>query len=382
MKKLILAWTIADLQKHANQIEFGEYQREPSVWDLSKKRRLIDSILRGYDISSIYLYEKTTNQYECVDGRQRINAIFSFLGINVTNNGDSLNNGFVFHSTDELLGKKSLPAYDGKQFRPLTKDEPGDFFSVAQQKEFLDYRVNVIKLQNLKSEDDLHLMFLRLQLGAPLNAGERLNAMRGDMRDFVFHRLGRHPFFQDLKIPQRRFSKEQTAAQVALQYFTRLDTKSKSHPAGEFHTARFSDLQDFFRAKSAFDTTDKKRSEDLYKALTTVNKALKDSEHKVELKNRAMGVSLFLVLNELFTDGKSDQVNEFLTFLKEFQATVKEQVKLGIDIEPRYRGLLRFQTFITQAAVEKYAIEGRNNMLLEYFNAYRATGEIKEDPID
>jgi hypothetical protein len=382
MKKLILSWTIADLQKHANQIEFGEYQREPSVWDLSKKQRLIDSILRGYDIASIYLYEKTANQYECVDGRQRINAIRSFLGINFTDSGNPLHNRFVFKSSDELLGKKSLPDYDGKQFKPLEDDEEGDFFSKSQQRQFLEYRINVIKLQDLKSEDDLHLMFLRLQLGSPLNAGERLNAMRGDMRDFIFQRFGRHEFFRDLKIPQRRFSKEQTAAQVALQYFSRLDTKNSSHPAGEFHTARFSDLQDFFRAKSVFNSADKKRTDNLDNELTIVSKALKESQHKVELKNRAMGVSLFFVLLELYGEGREDEVDLFLEFLKEFQTMVKEQVKLGIDIEPQYRGLLRFQTFITQAAVEKYAIEGRHKMLLEYFNEFLATGEIKEDLVD
>ncbi|MGA2239167.1 MAG: hypothetical protein ABSG74_08145 [Candidatus Bathyarchaeia archaeon] len=43
-----------------------------------------------------------------------------------------------------------------------------------------------------------------------------------------------------------------------------------------------------------------------------------------------------------------------------------------------YRKLLDFQTKITQAAVEKYAIEARNKMLEEYFRYYRSYKKIKE----
>ena len=46
-------WTIDQLVKNANIIDFPEFQREPSIWRLDKKQRLIDSILRGFDISSI-----------------------------------------------------------------------------------------------------------------------------------------------------------------------------------------------------------------------------------------------------------------------------------------------------------------------------------------
>lgn len=375
MKKKILPWSIADLQKRASQIEFGEYQREPSVWDVDKKRRLIDSILRSYDISSIYFYEKEKNRYECIDGRQRINAIFSFLGINLTDEVNQLDNHFLFRSSDELFGKKMLTDFDGKRFIKLKDDEAGEFFSEEQRTKILEYQLNVIELTELESESDLHLMFLRLQLGAALNAGEKLNAMKGEMRDFIFKRLGRHPFFQNLVIPQKRFSKEQTAAQVALQYFSLLDHE-------EFHKARFSDMQDFFKDRSTLTAGERIRCDELYAALTQVTKALSESKHRVELKNRAMGVSLFFVVNELYKTGKEDQVDEFLKFLQKFQSTVKGQVKLGIDIEPRYRGLLRFQTYITQAAVEKYAIEGRQNMLLSYFQYYLEHHGIKEDTAD
>ena len=60
-------------------IEFPEYQREPDIWSRDQKQRLLDSILRRFDISSVYFYRREDNGLECIDGRQRINAIMSFL---------------------------------------------------------------------------------------------------------------------------------------------------------------------------------------------------------------------------------------------------------------------------------------------------------------
>jgi len=375
MKKEILPWTIERLQEMVSLVEFGEYQREPSVWNSKKKRRLIDSILRGFDISSIYFYLKDTGQYECIDGRQRINAILSFLGANLGDDGGQLDNHFVFQSTDELLGESELKDFEGKRFAPLVEDEKGKFFSKPQQKQFLDYPLTIVLLTNLDSESDLRLMFLRLQLGAPLNAGEKLKAMQGQMRDFVFLTLGNHPYFERLNIPQRRFSKEQTAAQVALQYFSRIEKKS-------FRKARFEDLQRFFKEKSSLTGAEEKTIDALLTSLNRANEAIDASKHQIELKNRAMGVSLFFVLDQLYEEGKKNQFEVFFEFLEEFQKTVREQVKLGVFIEPRYRSLLKFQTYITQAAVEKYAIDGRNKLLLDYFDHYLKEGNIKEDSVD
>ena len=101
MKKINIKWTIEHLIKTYKAIEFPEFQREPTVWDLDKKRKLIDSILRDFDIASIYLFKRPDGFYECIDGRQRINAIISFLGLNEGNqdniSGD-YNNNFKFIS--------------------------------------------------------------------------------------------------------------------------------------------------------------------------------------------------------------------------------------------------------------------------------------------
>lgn len=96
-------WTIEELSKNIDNIEFPEFQREPTVWDLEKKQKLIDSILRDFDISSIYFFRKENGGYDCIDGRQRINAIWSFLGVN---EADEEDNEFHLKIENEIYDDK------------------------------------------------------------------------------------------------------------------------------------------------------------------------------------------------------------------------------------------------------------------------------------
>jgi hypothetical protein len=97
-----------------------------------------------------------------------------------------------------------------------------------------------------------------------------------------------------------------------------------------------------------------------------------------ELENRASVVSGYLFVEELVKNNKSSDVDLFVEFYLKFLAEVRRQALKGLDYERKYWKLLDFQTYITQAAVEKYAIEGRNKMLEEYFHYYRLHKNIKE----
>jgi hypothetical protein len=371
MKKVNQQWSIRILQEKIDDIEFPEYQREPTVWDIERKRKLIDSILRKFDIASIYLYKREDGNYDCIDGRQRINAIISYLGLNEGKDDDSDNryhNNFKFISSDELLGIKSLEDFNNK-----TWDELDD----NQQSRVLDYKFNVIEITEIDTDEELNLMFLRLQLGAHLNGGEKLKAMVGSMRDLIFKRfknkppLGEHPYFEYLQIPKRRYSKELTAAQIATNFFSLRKEKS-------YKRARFVDLQEFFKNYQKFSAQDNEIAELLYNRLELTYKTITENG-ELDLKNRAMGISTFFFIDKLVESEENGKIEPFISFLNLFLIRLKEQVEKGIDIEARYRDLLKFQTYISQAAVEKYAIENRQKFLEEYFKFYLEKGKIKGD---
>ena len=336
MKKLNYKWSIRELLTKQDLIEFPEYQREPTVWDLDKKRKLIDSILRGLDIASIYLYMREDGVYECIDGRQRINAIFSFLGLNeLHESGDGslrYDNNFKFISSDELFGsKKDLDSYNNKTWKDLDS---------LQQKTILDYEFNVVQITEVVDEEELNLMFLRLQLGSPLNAGEKLKAMVGDMKDLIFNAsnnpLGQHPYFEYLNIPKRRFSRELTAAQMTLNFFS-LNQKQG------FRRARFIDLQEFFKAHVKLSKSQRQTAELFKKRLDEVYSKL-PQDNRLILKNRAIGITTFFFINELLDRGEANSVPKFIDFLRLFLDRLKVQIEKGIDIDEQYRDLLKFQT--------------------------------------
>jgi len=359
MTKDNLTWTVRELLTKIDAIEFPEFQREGTVWDVDKKIKLIDSILRNIDIANIYLYKNPSGSLECIDGRQRINAIYSYVGLN--DKADEIdsryNNMFRFKSSDELLGSETLAAFHNKRYDELEGD---------QQNIILNYKFNLIEI-NLNAnekEEELNLMFLRLQLGSPLNAGEKLNAMVGEMHDYVFKgndALGKNQYFEFLQIPSRRFSKELTASQIAINFFSWEENK-------EFRKARFIDLQDFFKRRIKFSEDDKKTSLKLKDRLNAVLGYLQNKQ--ITLKNRAIGITTFFFINKLIETNRQDQIDDFINFLKLFVDKLKEQVQKGINIEKEYQELLKFQNYISQAAVEKYAIENRQTFLEEYFDYY------------
>ncbi len=76
---------LVDLRKAEFMVPNPEYQRG-EVWTLDQKKRLIDSVLRDYQLPIIYLHEltktvagKTQDRLEVIDGQQRTNALREFV---------------------------------------------------------------------------------------------------------------------------------------------------------------------------------------------------------------------------------------------------------------------------------------------------------------
>src|SRR6185369_12339381 len=64
--------------KRRDRYEIPQWQRG-KVWNDDKKRELIDSILRGWRLPKFYFVKVSEDQFEVVDGQQRLAAIFDFF---------------------------------------------------------------------------------------------------------------------------------------------------------------------------------------------------------------------------------------------------------------------------------------------------------------
>ena len=238
MRKRTSFWTISDLRKKIHQVSFPEYQREPSIWLRSAKQRLIDSIVREFDVASIYFYNKGDDTWDCVDGRQRIAAIMSFLDQNYADIEDA---GFPYKVMNEIYDDELDHVFaplSGRSFAEINNLASSGNATAA---EFVDvlmqYRLTVVELSDSVRAEEFNLQFTRLNLGAIINSGEKLHAMVGELRNICFDDLATSPFLASINIPTRRFAREQLAAQILAQVIA-IEKAREADRAREFARVR------------------------------------------------------------------------------------------------------------------------------------------------
>ena len=67
-----------------NQLNLEPGFQRHSVWTLTDRRRLIESIFSGYPLPSLFLYKRDQNGeliYDVIDGKQRLETIFMYAGL-------------------------------------------------------------------------------------------------------------------------------------------------------------------------------------------------------------------------------------------------------------------------------------------------------------
>lgn len=364
MKKSASLWTISELREKANSINFPEYQREPNIWSRNAKQRLIDSIARCFDIASFYFYvDKIDNieSWDCVDGRQRIGAILSFL----SENSKDMDEGFEFQILNEIFDDEDHPfrELDGKTYEEIsTMARDGDSKAQEFQNAFLGYHLTIVMLEDSARPEEFNLQFARLNLGTIINSGEKLNAMVGELRNLCFEDLGEHKFLEEVKIPTRRFAREQLAAQIVAQVFAFEGSRQKD--SIQFARTRHVDLQRLFKEYTVLGENEKKwidRLRDLMDLLAG------EMESFPALRSRA--IILSTVLLAYGEDLRSSEAAQSLgRFIGEFVNCLLWQIGKGLDIDrEEYGYLIEFQRHLTQASVEKQAVTARD---LELKNAY------------
>ena len=367
MEKKVEHWSVNDLRAKFSRIYFPEYQREPNLWSLVEKQRLIDSMVRRFDIASLYFYRHDDDSIDCVDGRQRIGAIMSFLGENLTD----IDAEFRFRHLNEVYEDRPV-------FEPLVgmtcseireqAEEPQQLIAQAFMKALLEYPLTVVMLSDSKQSEEFNLQFTRLNLGTIINSGEKLHAMVGDLRNECFEGIGKHAFLEETNIPTRRFAREQVAAQILAQVF------SVSASEGFTRTRHF-DLQALFKRNNRF--TEEQRS--LVKGVSELLDRLTMPFGGLGvLRNRAITVSTVLLASNRNVRTE-DGAAELATFIDEFVHRLNWQMKKGLFLDPEYHYLTEFQRSITQASAESSSVAKRHDMLQKELELWRQSKELDGD---
>lgn len=184
MKIRLANWKVKTLKSRIDKINPAPQYQRTSVWQLPKKRLLIDSMLRGYDLPKFYLRATPNDpmyEYEVTDGQQRIRAISEFM------NEDGLK-----YALDKALikGINTNNRY---------------YADLAELKdEFDNYELNIAIIEETTPEE-IRSLFARLQMGSQLNQVELRHAMASNVGSAIFSVVENHPFFKNCKIANSRY---------------------------------------------------------------------------------------------------------------------------------------------------------------------------------
>lgn len=159
------SFTVAEYcnqMKESKIVVNREYQRSAKVWPQQAKSYLIDTILLGFPMPKLSLYQKTDLKSretikEIVDGQQRSQAIFDF-----------------FKDELRLTGNST---FSGRKYSQLEHHE---------QAQFLDYQLSVDIFVGA-TEKDIRQVFRRINsYTVPLNSQEYRHATyQGDFKWFI-----------------------------------------------------------------------------------------------------------------------------------------------------------------------------------------------------
>lgn len=149
----------------------SDFQRE-DVWGLQQQRELIESILMGLPLPIFYFNQDKTGRLIVIDGRQRLNAIFSFL-----------DNKFAL---DKL---KILDDFNKKKFKDL---DP------VYQSKIEDYQLMAHVIQPTTPDQVKFDIFDRVnRAGTKLNKQEIRNALYQGQATVLLNELSKTTEFND-----------------------------------------------------------------------------------------------------------------------------------------------------------------------------------------
>lgn len=273
--------------KRRDRYDIPSWQRD-KVWNDEKKRRLIDSMLRGWRIPKFYFVKVSEDSYLVEDGQQRLEAIYDFFGNELT------------------LSAESAKLFGGKLYKDLPR-KTADTFD--------DFEIQYDVIEGA-SDEELKEFFQRLQEGMNLNSSERLNAVHSKLRDYCVS-TAKHPFLrQTILVPNTRYAHFDILAKAVTLEIEGLD-------AG----LRFDDIKKVFQAQASFSTSSgiAKR---IKAALDLLQVAFKGKASS--LRTRTIVQSLITLTCKIVATGRSNgQGARLRKFFENFMAELAEQIEKG-----------------------------------------------------
>jgi hypothetical protein len=291
MKMLSKKRALDKIYKRRDRYEIPDWQRD-EVWQSEKKQQLIDTILQGWRLPKFYFVNtnEEPEEFEVVDGQQRLTAIFEFF------------------DNQLALSNQSVKDFGG----PLYKDLRPDISDA-----FDDFEIEYDEITEA-TEQELKGFFQRLQQGLPLRSSEKLNAIHSALRNFC-RQLVKHNFFATkIRFADKRYAYFDVASKVASIEIEGLETG-----------LRFDDIKAIFESQENF-SAKSAVGKRILATLDFVDKAF--PAKAPELRNRSLVQSFVTLAGQIVRSGNAAGFEtKFYGFMKRFVAEYTKQVELGLN---------------------------------------------------
>jgi hypothetical protein len=349
------------------------YQRRSNLWGRWKKAHLIDSIINGFDIPKFYVADFTRgpsalNQskkpYAVIDGKQRFEAIFSYLDdefpLNPTSTYQADPDINIANLTyTELRNKYPKIAKDLQNFVPVVMSVASDSQQLIEQ------------------------LFVRLNSGVAINGAERRNAMPGPVPPMV-RDITVHPFFGDrVRFSKDRMQEFNLAAKLLMFEFDESLGDSKARNLDQFVNHAYQSTVDIVKAR---DTANAKRS---VREAQRLDGELEEKVAPYQLAEERVLLTLDRMTNIFSTKDpllkKQDEIpvyywvirnsahagREFRDFLAQFEPSVMDNMRLSrIAPDQADPELLNYYSHL-RTSNDKASLQARYEMLRGRFDTWK-----------
>lgn len=200
--ELIVSKYKTGFEEDTNEIYVPEYQRD-FVWDEQRQSKMIESIMLGLPIPSIFIAEDNSGRFEIVDGSQRIRTLSAFI-----------------HDELELVGLKKITSLNGNVFSAL---------ETSRKRKFKNTALSIIVLAETASEEMKNDLFERINKGADLlrNMEARKGIYHGLFTDFVYKECSVNEKFRSMIVLSKAVRNRQEYEELIVRFFAMIDSYPK-----------------------------------------------------------------------------------------------------------------------------------------------------------
>lgn len=319
-------WLVDGL-KNESIIVDNSFQRR-YVWVLKDKVALIETILLGYPIPEVYLWQNETDPetgdtiFSIVDGQQRLGAVQGFI-----------NDDFKLSKTG--LENKDAE-YAGKKFSDLSPDQKSKVWKYPFSVRFIDEKLSKENIVNL---------FLRLnKTNAILNPQELRNAEFSGLFIKLADEISKESFWKDFLIFNiadiRRMNDIQFISTLLI--FLRLGIEEETTQSS------INRVYDLYNETYPEADSDK---EVLLAVLNLLRKLIEGKDHCLEIvKKKTHFYALFVYSYYLYKSNKENDIDKISLKLDEWYSHYLNESTFAADNQ---RELLEEYRVLSQEGVQK-----------------------------